>query len=77
MYLDNSLNYDYLRREGRYATWQEQKQSRKKLQRFIHKQMEYKKVFDDILRYYKQFKGCLEQLEEFWIFLQESIYGTY
>lgn len=75
MFLDDSYTYQEIRNQGRRSTWQEIKVSRKRLQRFISRQSEYKKTFDMMLSYYKQFKSSLEQIEEFWMFLHESIYG--
>ena len=37
--------------------------------------MEYKKVFDMILRSYIQLRDSLEYLEEFWVHLVEAIFG--
>jgi hypothetical protein len=53
LFLDDSVSYQEIRKEGRKTTWQEIKVSRKKLQRFIHRQSEYKKIFDMMLSYYK------------------------
>ena len=74
MHLESGKNYEYIRKEGKKATWEDIWSSRKRLQRFIHRQNEYKKVFDMILRSYRQLKGSLEYLEEFWMYLNESIY---
>ena len=75
MYMDNASNYEYIRREGRRATWSDIKQSRRRLQKFVHRPTEYKKVFDMIVRSYVQLRDNLEYLEEFWVHLIESIYG--
>lgn len=73
--LDNSATYEYLRQEGRCATWMEIRQSRRRLQKFVHRPSEYKLIFDMILRSYIQLRDSLEFLEEFWIHMVESIYG--
>jgi hypothetical protein len=75
LFLESGQTYEYLRVEGRRATWEDIKQSRKRLHRFITKPMEYKKVFDMILRSYIQLRDSLEYLEEFWVHLVEAIFG--
>jgi len=52
MNLENGVTYEYLRSEGRKATWEEIRQSRKRLHRFVDRPKEYKQVFDMILRSY-------------------------
>jgi hypothetical protein len=51
------------------------RQSRRRLQKFVHRPQEYKVIFDMILRSYIQLRDSLEYLEEFWIHMIESIYG--
>lgn len=75
-HLENKSNhYEYIRQKGRRATWEEIKLVRRKLQRFDAKPVEYKKVFDMIIKSYIQLRNSLEYLEEFWTHLMEFIYG--
>lgn len=50
-------------------------QQRRRLHRFKDRPLEYKKVFDMVIRSYFQLRDSLFNLEEFWVHLNEAIFG--
>ena len=58
-HLDDGVVYEIIRKDARRSTWSDIKSQRKKLQRFIHRQAEYKKIFDLIMKSYDKFKECI------------------
>ncbi len=54
--------------------WGDIQNSRKKIEDFAHRSQEYQRVLETIFSSFEQFKSCIEQIEELWLYFQEEIY---